>query len=157
MKLRKWRSNSADLLMTVPEEMHEKDELHLISAPSECHKALGIHWHTGKDTLHIVMLQNHDQHTKRKNLLMLQKCSMFWDSLLPPSSLSKCFSSNCGTFSSTGMNLYLELAREWEVWKKQIPLLTDHPIPVVILIPARRRCLYNSMDLQMPHKWPMQG
>ena len=34
MKLRKWRSNLADLLMTVLEEMHKKEELYLISAPS---------------------------------------------------------------------------------------------------------------------------
>ena len=53
MKLRKWRLNSTNLLQTVPAELKEEDEGHFTAAPEQCHKALGIHWHTKEDTLHV--------------------------------------------------------------------------------------------------------
>ena len=53
MALRKWRSNSGDLLNTIPEELREKETVHLISAPGQCQKALGVHWDTEQDTLHV--------------------------------------------------------------------------------------------------------
>ena len=49
MTLWKWRTNSRDLLATAPDE--EKENIQLIAAPRECHKALGVHWHTVEDTL----------------------------------------------------------------------------------------------------------
>ena len=53
MTLRKWRSNTRDLLATVPDHLKEKENIQLIAAPRECHKALGVHWHTVEDTLHV--------------------------------------------------------------------------------------------------------
>ena len=64
MQLRKWRTNSQDLLDTIP----EKDTLHLISVPGDCQKALGIHWDTGRDYLHVSTpsLTPHAGPTKRQ-------------------------------------------------------------------------------------------
>lgn len=42
MKLRKWRSNSDDLLYTTPGDLKEKNDLHISSAPSKWQKALGL-------------------------------------------------------------------------------------------------------------------
>ena len=41
-----------DLLSTVPEDLRE-DTLQLITTPAECQKALGVHWDTEHDTLHV--------------------------------------------------------------------------------------------------------
>ncbi len=68
MTLRKWRSNSIDLKAKIPEGLLEKDEVQLISAPSSCHKALGVHWNTANDSLHIATptLEDIDLPTKRQ-------------------------------------------------------------------------------------------
>ena len=68
MTLRKWRTNSADLLQTIPEELRESDQHQVITAPADCHKALGIHWSTEKDTLYIstLKLTERDVPTKRQ-------------------------------------------------------------------------------------------
>ena len=47
--LRKWRSNSTELLHAIPEDLREKEqvtELKLV----DCPKRLGIHWDTSNDT-----------------------------------------------------------------------------------------------------------
>ena len=53
MQLCKWRTNSPDLLSTIPEDLREKDTLQFITTPAECQKALGVHWDTEHDTLHV--------------------------------------------------------------------------------------------------------
>ena len=53
MTLRKWRSSSVQLLESIPEELREKSNLHIIPAPGDCGKALGIHWDTDKDFFHV--------------------------------------------------------------------------------------------------------
>ncbi len=65
MTLRKWRTSSADLLQTIPEELRESDQYQVITAPADCHKALGIHWSTEEDTLHVSTpkLTERDIHT----------------------------------------------------------------------------------------------
>ena len=65
MRLRKWRSNSEDRLSTVPEDMRETENIQIISPPDQCHMALGIHWHTIQDTLHVATPVE-DKPTKRK-------------------------------------------------------------------------------------------
>ena len=53
MNLRKWRINSPDLKSTIPEGLLEKESFKLITAPEAYHKALGVHWVTASDTLHV--------------------------------------------------------------------------------------------------------
>ena len=53
MVLRKWRSNSQALLDTIPEELKETETIQLFSSPKEHHKALGVHWDTHSDCLHV--------------------------------------------------------------------------------------------------------
>jgi len=52
MTLRKWRTNSPELLQRIPEDLRETCPL---SLPTPCHapKALGVHWDVDSDTLHI--------------------------------------------------------------------------------------------------------
>ncbi len=51
--LRKWRSNSQELLADLPTELKEVDNSDLMISPSECPKTLGLHWNTSTDTLHV--------------------------------------------------------------------------------------------------------
>ena len=52
MTLRKWRSNSSELLLTIPEELKESGDLIIAAGPGECFKTLGLHY-TGSDSLYI--------------------------------------------------------------------------------------------------------
>ena len=56
IKLRKWQSDSKELLETVPIDLREKDWLQMLS--DNCHgvKALGVIWNTDSDTLHVSVL-----------------------------------------------------------------------------------------------------
>ena len=137
MTLWKWQSNSRDLLAAVPDELKEKENIQLITAPRECHKALGVHWHTVEDTLHVAMpsLQPDDLPTKRQVAsdvartfdilglfaspiviikLLLQKLwqlQLDWDQFVPDN-----------------------IVQDWRTWREELPLLTDHAIP---------RCYYS--------------
>ncbi len=53
MTLRKWRSNSPELLSTIPTDLRETSDLK-IKDPLLASKALGIHWHVATDQLHVV-------------------------------------------------------------------------------------------------------
>ena len=57
MKLRKWRTSSAALRATIQDELLETESTLLITTPSSHHKALGVHWDTGRDTLHVATPQ----------------------------------------------------------------------------------------------------
>ena len=137
MTHQKWRSNSRDLLATVPDDLKEKENIQLIVAPRECRKALGVHWHTVEDTLHVATpsLQPDDLPTKRQVAsdvartfdilgwfapaivtikLLLQKLwqlQLDWDHLVPN-----------------------DITQDWRTWREELPLLTDHAIP---------RCYYS--------------
>ena len=54
--LRKWRSNSSQLLEDLPPELKEVDHSELTISPSECPKTLGLHWKTSTDMLHVCTL-----------------------------------------------------------------------------------------------------
>ena len=53
MTLRKWRSSSKQVLDTIPDELKEKDGLHINSDATPGAKALGVFWNTHNDTLHV--------------------------------------------------------------------------------------------------------
>ena len=142
MQLRKWRTNSPELLETILEDLREKDTLHLIAAPGDCQKALGIHWDTVKDHFHVSTpsLALNAGPTKRqvasdvartfdllgwfapsvvvlKILLQsLWKLGMTWDEPVPD-----------------------HLATIWRNWKDELSYITGHPIP---------RCYYHHSKLK---------
>ena len=53
MKLRKWRSNSRDLLNSIPQELREEDSMQITASKTHGTKALGVHWNTHSDMLHV--------------------------------------------------------------------------------------------------------
>ncbi len=139
MQLRKWRSSSRSVIDSVPEDLREQEVVQELPTPNELHKALGIHWDTCRDSLHISTssLKPSEELTKR-NLtsdiartfdvlgwiapailllkLLLQRLwelQLAWDDPVPDS-----------------------IATIWLSWRNQIPALAKRPIP---------RC-YFSLD-----------
>ena len=53
MNLRKWRTNSKELLKTIPIDLRETKKVEITTAPSDQAKALGVHWDTDMDTMHV--------------------------------------------------------------------------------------------------------
>ena len=68
MWLHKWRSSNTSVVDNVPSNMRENEGHQIITPPAECHKALGLHWDTKKDSLHVStpILAAGDKPTKRK-------------------------------------------------------------------------------------------
>ena len=147
MTLSKWRTNSPELLDTIPEELREKDSLQLLAAPGDCQKALGIHWDTGRDQFHDATpsLSPHAGPTKRQVVsdvartfdilgwfspavvivkILLQKLwklGMTWDEPVPES-----------------------LAAVWRSWTDELHYITDHPIARCYYSPDKTR-LHNQL------------
>ena len=141
MNLRKWRSNSPDLKSTIPEELLEKESVKLITAPEACHKALGVHWDTVSDTLHIATpkLQATDSPTKRQ---VLSDIARTFDAL--------------GWFSPVTITLKILLQRIWHLkiewnqvipndlsdcwrtWRDELYLVTQTPIPRCYYIKGKK-------------------
>ena len=132
MQLRKWRSSSASVINSVPEDLREQEAVQELPTRNKLHKALGIHWDTCRDTLHVSTssLKQSDELTKR-NLtsdiartfdvlgwialailllkLLLQRLwelQLAWDDPVPDN-----------------------IANTWLSWRNQLPALTKKPIP----------------------------
>ena len=134
MWLRKWRSRDSSVVENVPSDMHEDEDegYQIIAPPAECLKALGLHWDTKKGTLHVstpTLIAN-DNPTKRRiasdvaktfdllgwfapctivvNVMLqdLWKLKLAWDDQVPDS-----------------------IAQAWKDWRRELPLITSHPIP----------------------------
>ena len=95
------------------------------------------------------VLQNHDQPTKRQISSDVAKTFDVLGWFAPPIIMSKILLQQLWQLQlNRDEPVPLELAREWEVWKKQIPLLTDHPIPHCYFDPNKEKIfLYNCMVL----------
>ena len=132
MRLRKWRTNSPELLASIPEDLRETEPLCISTAAnSGCPKALGVHWNTTTDTLFVATLPPiMAEPTKRiiasqaakmfdvlgwfapikvkaKHLLqLLWKSGISWDERIPPDLLSI-----------------------WNRWNKELYVVSQFPIP----------------------------
>ena len=146
MTLRKWRSNSQELLESIPQELKETECVQLISPPEECHKALGtLTFHIATPVLddHVVPIKRQiaSDVAQTFDLLgwyvpsvivikvlfqKLWKLGVVWDEPVPE-----------------------EIAAVWRGWKK------DLQFPGVTFGQRRRRCRYNSMVIVTPQIWPM--
>ncbi len=131
MKLRKFRSNSTDLLQTVPEELRETADLS-IDDPTSAARALGIHWRVNPDTLHVATPHQTEQAYATKRVvastaaqiydvlglwapvtvvarMLLQqmwKAKLEWDERAPES-----------------------ITLQWMTWMRELTELTKHTIP----------------------------
>ena len=137
MTLRKWRSNSGDLLNTIPEELREKETVHLIFAPGQCQKALGVHWDTEQDTLHVAtpVLLPLTGPTKRQITSDVAKTFDLLGWFAPAVVVLKILLQKLWTLGmSWDEPVPEELASIWRDWQAELHHITEYPIP---------RCYYH--------------
>ena len=143
MRLRKWRSNSNDLLESIPEEMRETENIQVISAPEQCHKALGVHWHTIQDTLHVATptLVKEDKPTKRQIASDIVRTFDILGWYAPAVIKLKILLQQLWQLQlDWDQPVSEDIAREWKSWRDDLHILTDHAIP---------RCYYKRGEKRM--------
>ncbi len=128
MTLRKW---SIDLKANIPEGLLEKDEVQLISAPLSCHKALGVHWNTANDSLHIVTSTVEDIYLPTKSQVLSDVARTFnvlgWFS--PVTVTLKILLQKIWQLGiEWAQYIPQDLADYWKTWRKELPLVTELPI-----------------------------
>ena len=144
MTLRKWRSSSKELMDTVPANLQESQPTQHITSPHDCHKALGIHWDTTKDTFHVATPKLEDSATRTKRQVLSDVAKTF-DVLgfFSPITvtlkvlLQKLWQLNLGWDD----NIPTKLSGIWYTWRKELPLITSHPT----------QRFYHSPDRQVHH------
>ena len=132
MTLRKWRCSSVQLLESIPEELREKSNLHIIPAPGDCGKALGIHWDTDKDFLHVTTpeFKTNQPSTKRYVSSIIAKIfdMLVWYSpaVLPAKLLLQ---ELWKLKDSWDDSLPENMLQKWKTWLQEIPCITQLSIP----------------------------
>ena len=125
-------------MATIPEEFRETENFQIIPPPDQCHKALGMHWRTSTDTLHVATPTLEQKEAPKiasdvartfdlmgwfslctvtlKILLQsLWKLQLGWDDEVPD-----------------------HIARTWREWRDELPLITAHPIPRYNFDPGKK-------------------
>ena len=129
MWLHKWRSSDNSVMENVPTDMREDEGHQIIMPPAECHKALGLHWDTKKDMLHVSTptLAVDDNPMKTSDLTKTLDL-LRWFS--PCTIVVKVMLQDLWR-----LKLALDdpvpgrIAQVWKEWRDELPLITTHPIP----------------------------
>ena len=131
MLLRKWRSSSPALLATVPAELQETSDLDINLSPTEQGKALGLHWDTSQDQLHVSTpdVSNVTQATKRSVSSVVARVFdvMGWyaPAILPAKLiLQEAWSLRVAWDDPLSDGLQ----QRWKSWLKEISSISQHPI-----------------------------
>jgi len=133
MWLRKWRSNDVRVIENVPSNMHKDGGCQIIAPPAECHKALGLHWNTGNDTLHVSTptLNPEEKPTKRRILSDVAKTFDLLGWFAPCTIVVKVMLQDLWKLKLACDDIVPEnIAKKWKAWRKELPLITSHPIPL---------------------------
>ncbi len=137
MVLRKWRSNSLDFLDLAPASLRDEDSTTLRLAESP--KALGIHWDTQNDVLHIAVpdIINDKKITKRSiasiSAGVFDILGLFAPvTIVARSILQETWKLNLPWDDEVPQ----DLQDMWDAWVKDLPKVLDHPIPRRITSPT---------------------
>ena len=132
MILRKWRSNSTELLATIPSALQAEGGLEIVTATEDCPRALGMLWNVVDDTLsipipNIIQKQNV---TKREVVSGVARTydNLGWVAATTVTMkilLQSVWKSKVGWDDKIAKELY----DIWEKWRTQLPLLGKEQIP----------------------------
>ena len=131
MTLRKWRTNSAALLSSIPDELREKTQLQLTD-PSSHLKTLGVHWDTDQDVFYISVPNLVDESTPTKRQLASAVAKVFdvlgW--FAPTTLQSKILLQHLWQ-KHIGWDEPIpeDINQQWQTWRRSVHLLAKHPIP----------------------------
>lgn len=132
MPLCKWRSNSSQLLDSIPAELRELSDLKIAAAPADCQKTLGLHWSTTSDCLFSATPKVDVGETITKRHLASTLARIFdlmgWfvPAIIPAKVLLQ------GTWKlEVGWDdpLPESFFQQWKEWVQVMPLITEHPVP----------------------------
>ncbi len=131
-ELCKWRSNSIELLETIPDHLREKEIVSELKLPREHLKTLGIHWDTAKDVLHISTpkLQLSSNYTKRELVSGICQVYDILGLFTPTILYVKCLIQK--TWISKidwDEELPTDIQNDWRHWISELPLLSELPLP----------------------------
>ena len=132
MMLRKWRSNSKEVLHTIPEELRETTTLLIRDNVNSHPKTLGVHWDSATDTFHLAVPDiHHLQHpTKRE---VASSVARLYDSLgwFAPVTLQVKLLLQILWRRSTDWDTTIleDLLDRWKDWQSSLPSIADHAIP----------------------------
>ena len=132
MTLRKWRSNSNELIQTIPEELREQEPVQTISAPVDCHKALGVHWDTDLDNLYVATptLTPITGPTKRQIASGVAKTFDLMGWFSPSVIVLKILLQKLWKLGNDWDDPAPEdIATAWRSWQDELTYITNHPIP----------------------------
>ncbi len=142
MVLRKWRSNSSDLLSTIPAVLHDASSSFQIPAPSMSPKALGVHWDVAHDTLHVsipVIAPSTIDVTKRQiasaTAGVFDVLGLFSPAILPARIL---FQETWQRSLPWDSPIPDDMAVSWSTWVEDLPSLNSHSIPRRLSYPASK-------------------
>ncbi len=132
MSLRKWRSNSTDLLKQIPEDLREACPLSL-QAPNQAPKALGVHWDVQTDTLHVstpVRLPHQEPITKR---IIASGTASVFDVLglfAPAVIIARILLQDLWQLSLSWDEVVPQEHQDrWNLWLDNLPSITNFSIP----------------------------
>ena len=130
--LRKWRSNSTQLLDTIPEELREKSPDVVISTdPTAYGKTLGLHWNTDTDVFHIALPALTDSVPTK--ISIASAAAKLYDimgwfgpvSLYVKILLQQLWESKLAWDDP----IPAEYHSTWQSWVKELPAISQHPVP----------------------------
>ena len=132
MNLRKWRTNSKELLKTIPIDLRETKKVEITAAPSDQAKALGVHWVTEMDTMHVSTPQVDVLSTATKRLVASTIARIFdlmgWyaPAMIPAKIILQQLWKLRLNWDEKPPD---DLQEQWSIWAKEINVLTDYSVP----------------------------
>ncbi len=140
MTLRKWRSNSASLLETIPFELHDSAPSVQLQPPSRSPKALGVHWDVNSDSLHISISEippPTTDVTKRSiasaTAGVFDVLGLFSPAILPARVL---FQESWKRSLPLDEPIPEDMATSWSTWVEDLHSVNGHAIPRRLNIPS---------------------
>lgn len=131
LPLCKWRSNSDELLQSIPLSLRESSNLNLISQTSKNQKTLGVHWATVLDDLYIStpVVSPISTVTKRQLVSVMSRIfdPMGWFS---PAVMTPRILAQAAWKLHQGWDEQLpkSILLPWKGWVDEMPKLTAHPV-----------------------------
>ena len=131
MTLRKLRTNSSELLATIPEELRETSNLDIALSPTEHGKALGLRWDTSSNVLYVCTFEFSSDllATTRSVSSIIAKTFdlMGWYALavLPPILILQELWTLHLSWDKT---LPETLQQHWKWWLSELPPINRHPV-----------------------------
>lgn len=140
MTLRKWRSNSSDLMNTIPLELRESSDLRIVSTPGEHAKTLGLHWGTASDCFYVSTPDVDIAKTPTRRLIAstiartFDAMGWFSPALLPAKVLlKKTWTMKLGWDDP----LSPPLLPSWKSWAVNLSAITSCPVPRFMGLPGQ--------------------